>query len=280
MPASGTRQHRVSKVTRSQGHKVKTRTKTDREFLPLLNEQVFVMALSFRSGPQIWDKGFSGSGVLADGSQVDARYTTTTTRLRAHLILVLDVSSSMAGAPLAAVVREVGRILQCLDGDDFLTMHTFASTTEFLGHGKVRNAKTNVLAHKLKQRNSGCTALYDAVKAGVASVTSNAHGEPRPPQSAGQCSAEGAISMGTCSCCILPPKLEYQTEHLKPESKERLQVTVTVSVISTHSAVMQAVARRASWQCSQMAWTTSLGHLLALQEWLLSSALCPTSSPS
>ena len=120
------------------------------------------MALSFRSNPQIWDKSFSGSGVLADGSHVKASYTTTTSRLKAHLILVLDVSYSMEGAPLAAVVREVGRILRCLDGDDFLTMHTFASTTEFLFHGRVRNAQINVLAHKLKQRNSGMTALYDA----------------------------------------------------------------------------------------------------------------------
>ena len=80
----------------------------------------------------------------------------------------------------AAVVREVGRILRCLDADDFLTMHTFASKTEFLYHGRVKGARMNVLEHKLKQRNSGCTALYDAVRAGVASVTSNAHGRPLP----------------------------------------------------------------------------------------------------
>ena len=63
------------------------------------------MALSFRTGTQVWDRNFSGGGTLPDGSRVDAKYTTTTQRLKAHLILVLDVSSSMEGAPL---VRYVG----------------------------------------------------------------------------------------------------------------------------------------------------------------------------
>lgn len=124
----------------------------------------------------MWDRNFTASTQLSDGTVVTADYTQQRERRPAHLVLVTDVSGSMEGQPLEAVIHEIGRILACLKPTDSVTIWMFDDTVQKVLHAKVGQVHLGLLGAKLRGADFGLTSLYDAVVDSITDFEAHARG--------------------------------------------------------------------------------------------------------
>jgi VWFA-related protein len=83
------------------------------------------------------------------------------------VVLVIDVSGSMAGAPIQAAREAAANFVNGLGPNDQVAILVFDRTVRILLPFSANKADANTIIRNLSQTPGGATALYDAAKQGV-----------------------------------------------------------------------------------------------------------------
>lgn len=127
----------------------------------------------------MWDRDFSGSAQLSNGTSINASYTRKQERLGGHVVLLIDVSGSMSDDTLWSVTREIDLIMGCLNKGDSVTLWLFDADVTKVDHFKVRRYNYAEMASRLMDlddRSRGNTKLFDAVVEAMEDFEQHARG--------------------------------------------------------------------------------------------------------
>lgn len=94
-------------------------------------------------------------------------HTTPTTRAPLDLVLVIDRSGSMSGAPLKAALEAASRIIRGLRDDDRVAVVTFDSQVDIVQPLVHPTDRAGLVQRVQSVRSGGSTALFDGWEAGM-----------------------------------------------------------------------------------------------------------------
>ena len=105
------------------------------------------------------------------------RQASATNTLQRLVVLVLDLSGSMAGDRLDRVLNACRLVIQRLSPSDYIVIWGFNSVATRVHCGLVDGLDFRRLSRNMQQRCGGCTALFDAISEAHQGLVENRRGK-------------------------------------------------------------------------------------------------------